>query len=261
MSFISPVATDTSGNAKTTGSLQSLGKDDFLQLLVNKLRYQDPLNPMQDEDFIAQLAQFSSLEQMNNIAEGISQANDTDFLQMQSLNNALATNLLGMDVVTSMDGLYYDGENSAKVNYSTDQYASQMTFSIWDSSGEFVTSITEEDVEVGTHTISWDGRDSLGNTQPEGYYTVSAEGVDASGDTFTPPVTMVVKVDSVIYKDGVAYLRAGGLELSLGEVIAVSKPDEEYDSSSSIAAEVPLPAEVNIPKNLGRIIRNAQELY
>ena len=60
MSFISPIATDVNGNEKATGSMQILGKDDFLKLLVTKLQNQDPLDPMADEDFIAQLAQFTT---------------------------------------------------------------------------------------------------------------------------------------------------------------------------------------------------------
>ena len=51
---------------------KQLGKDDFLKLLITQLTQQDPTNPMKDQDFIAQMAQFSSLEQMKNISSGIS---------------------------------------------------------------------------------------------------------------------------------------------------------------------------------------------
>jgi flagellar basal-body rod modification protein FlgD len=78
-------------NATALGTAQAqtkpsneMGKDDFLKLLVGQLRHQDPMNPMEDKDFMGQMAQFSQLEQMTNVAT--------------TLQNERAFNLIGREV-------------------------------------------------------------------------------------------------------------------------------------------------------------------
>jgi flagellar basal-body rod modification protein FlgD len=73
------------------GMQQSLGKDDFLELLITQLRHQDPTSPMKDKEFIAQMAQFSSLEQMTNLSSNFKELSST-------LNRGNALNLLGRQV-------------------------------------------------------------------------------------------------------------------------------------------------------------------
>ncbi len=73
------------------GMQQSLGKDDFLELLITQLRHQDPTNPMKDKEFISQMAQFSSLEQMTNMSKNFKELSGT-------LNQGNALNLLGKQV-------------------------------------------------------------------------------------------------------------------------------------------------------------------
>jgi flagellar basal-body rod modification protein FlgD len=109
---------------------QDLDKDDFLKILVTQLKYQDPTKPMEDKEFIAQMAQFSSLEQMTNMSSEFSELSAT-------LKSSQAMNLIGREVeiakgdslikgsveaVTSggfpqvlVNGSYYDYEDISKV--------------------------------------------------------------------------------------------------------------------------------------------------
>ncbi len=224
--FISPVATDANGNPKATGSMQSLGKDEFLQLLVTKLQYQDPLDPMADEDFVAQLAQFSSLEQMNNIAEGIATSNEWDFLQMQSINNTMAAGLIGKSVTASYSGLYFDGETEPQISYQTDDFASKITITIKDDLGNIINTITESNVEAGINGFKWDGKDNFGNRVSEGSYSVEVTAVDAAGDSFTPSLSLTGKVEEIRYRAGAAYLVVSGTEIPLGDVTAIGESEE-----------------------------------
>ncbi len=224
MSFISPIPTDSNGQPKQTGSLQSLGKDDFLQLLVTKLENQDPMNPATDEQFIADLAQFSSLEQMNNIADGIDKSNQFNYLSSQSLNNVMASGLIGKEVKSEYKGIYVSGSDSASINFTLDSPAQQVDFTVSDSSGNVVAHLTDKDLSVGVNSFKWDGKDDQGNTVPDGYYTVDATAKTEAGTTVTPSLSVVGIVKSVIYRDGAAYLNVNGTEIALGDVTSVGEP-------------------------------------
>ena len=69
---VPPTSSSTGGTAQQlTNAGQTLGKDDFLKLLVTQLQHQDPMNPMDDKDFMGQMAQFSSLEQITNMSSAL----------------------------------------------------------------------------------------------------------------------------------------------------------------------------------------------
>jgi flagellar basal-body rod modification protein FlgD len=107
---------------KSSGS-SSLGKDDFLKILMTQLQNQDPLNPMQDQDFISQMATFSSLEQMTNLNSSmdnfVKSAEQNQFMQASSMIGKTVTYLDDQDnemtaVVQSV--LFRDGSTSFQLN-------------------------------------------------------------------------------------------------------------------------------------------------
>ncbi len=224
MSFISPIPTDSRGNPIKTGNQQELGRDDFLQLLVTKLRYQDPLSPASDEDFVAQLAQFATLEQMEKISAGIESSTQWDFLQMQSINNMMAANLIGKEVKADYGGLYLQSDGEVTINFSVDEYAEQVRFIITNGAGETVANFTRDSLGPGSHTVDWDGRDTRGNRLPEGYYAVEIVATDGGGQEFSPSMSMVGIVEAITYRDGGAYLRVNGSDIALGDISAVGEP-------------------------------------
>jgi flagellar basal-body rod modification protein FlgD len=227
MSFISPVGTSANGDSLTAASDKVLGKDDFLNLLVTKLQYQDPLNPMEDEDFIAQLAQFSSLEQMQNIADGIETSNQWDYLQMQSLNNMMASGLIGTEATADFSGVYLDSTNKPKISFTLDDVATEVSFEIYDESGALIETLTVDNPDLGVNSVEWDGKDSRGNRAADGYYTIEATAYDASGNTFTPSLELVGTVTKITYRDGAAYVTINGTEVTMGDIKSVSGPEEE----------------------------------
>ena len=224
MGFISPIPTDSRGNPIKTGSQQQLGRNDFLQLLVTKLCYQDPLDPASDEDFIAQLAQFATLEQMERISSGIESSAQWDFLQMQSINNMMAANLIGKEVKADYRGLYLQSDGDVTINFSVDEYAEQVRFIITNDAGETVANFTRDSLGPGSHTVDWDGRDTRGNRQPEGFYAVEIVATDGGGQEFSPSMSMVGIVEAITYRDGGAYLRVNGSDIALGDISAIGEP-------------------------------------
>lgn len=88
---------------------QSLGKDDFLKILVTQLKYQDPTKPMEDKESIAQMAQFSSLEQMTNLTQ--------QFAELSAALKGFKTmDLIGHRVEVSDNGESIEGQVSAVTN-------------------------------------------------------------------------------------------------------------------------------------------------
>ncbi|MBI3327982.1 MAG: flagellar hook assembly protein FlgD [Nitrospinae bacterium] len=196
---------------------KELGKDDFLQLLVTQLRHQDPLHPMDGTQFTAQLAQFSSLEQLTRMQSSLG---DVLIAQMSTANLA-ATSLLGKTIKAAGDSVSVKDGKASPISYTLAQAAASVSIQIYDAKGVLVRTITKGSQPAGDQQIAWDATDDQGKTVPEGAYTVKAVATGPKGETVGITVYQTGKVSGVTYQGGVAYLLLGQQKVQMGQILEV----------------------------------------
>ncbi|MBU1318115.1 MAG: flagellar hook assembly protein FlgD [candidate division Zixibacteria bacterium] len=214
------------GDATSTVPNSQLGKDEFLQMLVAQLRYQDPLEPMKDQEFISQLAQFSSLEQMSNMNENLTENLNWNYLLSQTINNTMATSLLGREVKANGSDVYISSDSSAKMHYKLGAFAETVTIDVFDGSGKKVASHTVDKVGEGDQVFEWDGTMLSGDRAQAGTYSYTVTAVDSAGKEIVAAPYMKGIVTGVHYIEGQAYLIMDGARISLGDVIEVGTGEE-----------------------------------
>lgn len=111
MAGVNAISQNTQNTATDTVK-KILGKDDFLKLLITQLKYQDPMEPTDNKEFIAQMAQFSSLEQMSNMSTGFEKMAAMQELGFRELSIGQAVNMIGRIVSAVMTSENENGEVS-----------------------------------------------------------------------------------------------------------------------------------------------------
>jgi flagellar basal-body rod modification protein FlgD len=151
---------------QNNGLADVLGKDDFLQLLVTQLKNQDPLNPSDPSEFTAQLAQFSSLEQLFNVNESLAQMN-TGSAELQRLS---ALSLLGREIVSESDTFRLSEETPVILGCHLHDSADSVQVFVKDQANRTVATLTAKNLSAGEHFFQWDGTDDKGQVASPGEY-------------------------------------------------------------------------------------------
>lgn len=129
---------------------QSLGKDAFMQLLVTQLRFQNPLEPMDNKDFIAQLSQFTSLEELGSIRESF----DASLATQRMMNQTMAVGLLGREVGIPANQVTLASGTEAKVHYTLPEDA-DVQIEIQNVLGTVVRTLTPGAQPSGDQGVVW----------------------------------------------------------------------------------------------------------
>jgi flagellar basal-body rod modification protein FlgD len=165
-------------NGATPLAGKSMGRDDFLKLLIAQLQNQDPLKPLDNQEFAAQLATFNSLDQLI----GINQKLDGMQSQQGILGQLGAVSLIGKEIVADGNQISLTPGTPAAVHYALAANAARVVISITDANGNLVRTIETGGQATGEQSVLWDGKDNAGKTVAAGAYSIAVNALDVAGN-------------------------------------------------------------------------------
>jgi flagellar basal-body rod modification protein FlgD len=212
-------ATNAAGTtAASSGTLAKLNKDQFLSMLVAQLRNQDPMSPMQGTEFAAQLAQFSSLEQLIQLGQKVdaqttAQA-DSQAKVEQSAQTTLGASMLGRSVLVDGSQMTVGADGVGSVTADLAGAAANVTVRVLDS----------QHVEVARQSFTSvpGGRQSLtfGGVLPPGSYTYDVSATNTAGGSVAVHPYTTATVDGMsVDKSGQILLRVGGSLIPMSQIV------------------------------------------
>lgn len=213
---ISGVTTTAPATTPETTGPRQLGQGDFLKLLVTQLKNQDPLKPTDNTEFVAQLAQFSQLDQSAKQAQLLQQSLDA---QTASLQFTLLP-MVGRSV--SLDrALTQLGAGSAPITYELEQPAASVRVTILNRQGQAVRSLNYSNRDAGLNEVQWDGRNDNGVRMPEGVYAYGLSATDVRGSAVAAQSLARLTVSGIRMEEGKPKLIVGDLSIDPAAITEV----------------------------------------
>lgn len=170
--------------------------DSFLQLLTAQLKAQDPLSPLDANQFTQQLVQFSGVEQAIKTNQALGQL--VALMQGDQITRSL--DYLGAEVTAEASTVQLGGSAPAQLSYTLGGSTQRVQIEIYDEAGRLV-ALEEGATSGGSHSVPWDGRAASGAALPDGLYSFNVVAMDAAGEA-VPATTSIRGVVDGVELDG-----------------------------------------------------------
>jgi len=202
--------------AKTSN--ESISQNEFLRLFVAQLQHQDPLSPMEPNELTAQLAQFSSLEQLTGINQRLDNLADVS----KKSTDTSVLGLIGRSVTFDGSQLGLTQGKSAPVDYTLSE-GGDVSATVRNAKGEVVRQIELGKQGVGPQRFEFDGKNGRGIELPDGVYSLEITALAPGAETPKQlELTTRAPVDGVDLTAEPPVLIAGGVRLTLDQVRQVN---------------------------------------
>lgn len=211
----------TGGAGGAQGPKNRMGKDEFLKLLTTQMQAQDPLNPMDNTEFVAQLSQFTSLERLENMSSSL----ETMAMSTSANTSAQMVGFIGktIDARSNTMELGVDGATTATtLDLGGDAETVEVT--IKDAQGRVVRTLDLGPQEAGEVEVAWDGLGDDGAPLEAGTYTLSVKAAGADEAPVSADMYTRRRVEGVSFERGFPQLDLeGDLEVALGDIRRVEE--------------------------------------
>jgi len=219
-------------NLVKTARDDGMDRNAFLTLLTTQLQNQNPLDPMKNEQFVAQLAQFSQLEGITNMDSSLQDVADV----IRSDRIMTGANLVGKSVFGQTGRISTDGQSASAIEFDLPYGADQVEVGIYDpASGALMRSIVVGPQSSGTLNLAWDGRKADGTAAQAGSYIIRGNVVVGGNSQEVRPSTYS-RVETVSWDALNSDLNlnlAGGAVIPMAQVTRIGQEADRQSADSS----------------------------
>lgn len=211
---------DPTKKMRTVGN-DKLDKDAFLKLMIAQMKHQDPTNPLKSHEMAAQLASFTSVEQMSNINSTLQEMKNGQ----KPMENFQVLSLIGKSVSgDSAKVSRMKGDKEHDFQYALPDDAAEVTIKVKDPSGETARVYELRDIKKGENKLTWNGQDERGTDLPEGDYQFVVEAKTATGKKLSVKSDFDGMITGVNYSPEGPVLLIGNQTVKMKDVRKIIDP-------------------------------------